>query len=91
MNSKKNTRAGNRGKRVARRRVVSVRASKHQVGPENRGKSRGDLVPEDMTPSTVVGEGGAGKANPLAAGPGEQTENRGAPPALPTPMATFTI
>jgi hypothetical protein len=93
MNSKKNNRASSRGKRGLRGAAGSAKSSgqKQLVGREDLRKVREERAADEAGLADAGCEGGAGKRNLLSGGAGEQTASRGAPPALPTPIATFTI
>jgi hypothetical protein len=91
MNSKKNKRAGKRGKRAVHCGAGSTRRPKHLAGQENLRKTREECAANEMALVDAACKGEAGEKSLLTGVSGEQSANRGAPPALPTPIATFTI
>jgi hypothetical protein len=90
---KKKPASGRQRKRVAR--SVGVRGKggqRKEEGVEARAcKDVDELGAREVRVQGAVVEGGECRPVLLSALGAERIENRGAPPALPTPIATFTI
>jgi hypothetical protein len=90
---KKKARNGSQGNRAAQ--AMSSRAGspgERRVLDSGMGRrSREEVVAEGARFADAAGERGAAKRPSLEVVNGEKTESRGTPPALPTPIATFTI
>jgi hypothetical protein len=93
MNSKKKAHSVGQIRRVAQEKTLDGDdgGPRRTNGPEGLRKNREKGATEQGVLADTDGEGGAGKKALLNARAAEKTEERGAPPALPTPIATFNI
>lgn len=93
MNSKKKAHSVGQARRAAQEK--SLRGDdggpRRSNGPDGLRKSRDRSATEQGMLADTGGEGGAGKKALLNARAADKIEDRGAPPALPTPIATFNI